>query len=149
MCVLASLVAALGWTTYAVTFTSSARYLPSEHYYIPFLVLAIPPVLWAIYVSRGDWVRAVPRIAWLPLAAAVIAVLAGASGTSTLPGQAEYNQWTHQYGYSTRNGIWVTITRTQFLDATNGWHRLFLGVPLVFVSLAVAGSRSPPRTSVP
>jgi hypothetical protein len=143
VCVGAGLMAALGWTAFAATFTFRERYLPVD-YCIPFIVLVIPLGCWALYVAQGVWLRAVPRIAWLPLAAAAIAVIASVARMSTLPDQPEYNTWSRQYGYQTRDGTWIRVTRAQFLDATNALHRVYLGVPLLIVTLAIAvifGSR--------
>ena len=159
--VAAAVLAAAGWAGWVVTFTPWARLMPSG-FSIPFFFLVFPVFGWSVYLltagrrrePRGRWrtdlvqtlprgprrtnlLAAFPRRARIPLGAAFVAVWATSlDAMSALPGQPGYDPKRHRYFYD-EHGVIVPATRDAYLHAVAVQNRLFLGVAMVFTSIAV------------
>lgn len=164
-CWTAGLFMAAGWASWALTFTPWSAWMP-DWYFVPFFVLMFPLFAWAMIVLNGGkrtrravswdalnlalpgWMR---PVAVAGVAAVVASFLIAASG---LPGQPEYDADSHRYVFD-NHGQLIPTTHAAYLHAVAAQNRLFLGMGILFLSLAFGvtyrerGRRAPHRTGPP
>jgi hypothetical protein len=147
VCVIAAIAAVACWISWAVTFTPWAQHLPSE-LSVPFFVLAFPLFGWSVWLqtvarrpagarsASADWTKAIPRAGRVLIVAAVAAAVAGGSTAITaLGGQPEYDPATHKYVLDSHGNL-TLVSRAAYLHALAVQNRLFLGLTLVFITVA-------------
>jgi hypothetical protein len=145
--VIAAIAAGTCWICWAVTFTPWAQHLPST-LFVPFFVLMFPLFGWAVWLlavvrrppgtRRGaaDWTTAISPAGRVLVGLAVAAAVAGgATAASALGGQPEYDPTTHTYDLD-NHGSLIVVSRAAYLHAVAAQNRLFLGVTLVFLTIA-------------
>lgn len=147
-CAAAAVAAAACWIVWAVTFTPWVRYLPSAAI-AAFFVLMFPLFGWSVWLlavarrppgaSRmsADWLAAIPRGGRVLVGLAVAAAVAGGlTAAGALGRQPEYDPTTHQYTLD-NHGHLTTVSKAAYLNALAAQNRLFLGVALVFITVAL------------
>ena len=147
VCVIAAIAAVACWICWAVTFTPWAQYLPSA-LFVPFFVLMFPLFGWSVWLqtvarrpagarrASADWMKSIPRGGRVLVALAVAAAVAGgATAASALGGQPEYDPTTHTYDLDNHGNL-IVVSRAAYLHAVAAQNRLFLGVTLVFLTVA-------------
>jgi hypothetical protein len=158
----AAVSAAVGGSSWVLTFTTWTSFMSSS-YFTPFFVLAFPLVGWSVFVVylRGPGWRgggrpnrqerqertraqqaallaAIPAPLRIPLGLLLAAVVVmSLLSRSSLPGAPEYNPGTGHYFYD-EHGALTLISRAAYLHAITAQDRLFLGISLVFTSIALA-----------
>ena len=147
VCLAAAVAATACWICWAVTFTPWAQHLPSA-LFVPFFVLMFPLFGWSVWLqtvarrpagarrTSADWMESIPRGGRVLVALAVAAAVAGGStAASALGGQPEYEPTTHTYDLDNHGNLTV-VSRAAYLHAVAAQNRLFLGVTLVFITVA-------------
>jgi hypothetical protein len=147
VCVIAAATLTTAAVSWLLTFTPWAQIMSSS-YFVPFFILVFPLFGWSIYIlsvvrrppgcrrQPADPLKQIPR-AKVPLMLAGAA--AGASFVTAMPsltGQPGYDRAKHRYFYDD-HGTLIPATRTGYLHAVAAQNRLFLGVMLVFLTVAV------------
>ena len=159
---IAAASAAVGGTSWVLTFTTWTSFMSSS-YFTPFFVLAFPLIGWSVFVvylhhpgwrgggrlnrqQRQDRARgqqaallaAIPARLRIPLGVLVAAVVVTSLlSPSSLPGAPGYDPSTGHYFYD-EHGTLTLITRAAYLHAVTAQDRLFLGISLIFASIALA-----------
>jgi hypothetical protein len=158
---IAAASAAVGGTSWVLTFTTWTSFM-SPSYFTPFFVLAFPLVGWSVLVvyrrhpgwrgggrvnrqQRKDRARAqqaallaaIPARLRIPLGVLVAAVVVTSLLSPSLPGAPGYDPSTGHYFYDD-HGTLTLITRAAYLHAVTAQDRLFLGISLIFTSIALA-----------
>ncbi len=147
VCVTAAIAVAACWVSWAMTFTPWARYLPSA-LFVPFFVLMFPLFGWSVWLqtaarrpagarrASAGWMNAIPRGGRVLVALAAAAAAAGwSTAASALGGQPGYDPATHRYVLNDHGNL-TPVSRAAYLHALAVQNRLFLGVTLVFLTVA-------------
>lgn len=147
-CVTAAIAASACWILWAVTFTPWGRHLPSA-LFVPFFVLTFPLFGWSVWLqtvarrppgarrASADWMEAIPRGGRVLVAlAAAAAVAGGSTAAGALGGQPGYDPATHRYVLD-NHGSLIPVSKAAYLHALAVQNRLFLGVTLVFITVAL------------
>jgi hypothetical protein len=159
---IAAASAAVGGASWVLTFTTWTSFM-SSNYFTPFFLLTFPLIGWSVfvmYLRRPEWrgsgrpnrqqrkdrardqqgapLAAIPAPLRIPLGVLLAAVIVTSLLTpSSLPGAPEYDPSTGHYFYD-EHGTLTLITRAAYLHAVTAQDRLFLGISLIFTSIAMA-----------
>ena len=149
VCFLAAACAAVCGVSWLLTFTPWTQFMGTS-YFVPFFVAMFPLFGWAVFVldsrrraqpdrrSPADWRKELPPAARIPITVIFVGVAVTFLLTMpSLPGQPEYQPTTHRYVYD-EHGVLIPATRSAWLHAVAAQNRLFLGVVLLFTSVAAA-----------
>ena len=147
VCVTAAIATVACWVSWAATFTAWAQHLPSA-LFVPFFALMFPLFGWSVWLqtaarrpagarrASAGWINAIPRGGRVLVALAVAAAVAGwSTAASALGGQPEYDPATHGYALDNHGNL-TPVSKAAYLHALALQNRLFLGVTLVFLTVA-------------
>jgi hypothetical protein len=147
VCVTAAIAVVACWVSWAMTFPPWAQHLPSA-LFVPFFVLMFPLFGWSVWLqtaarrpagarrASAGWMNAIPRGGRVLVALAAAAAAASwSTAASALGGQPGYDPATHRYVLNDHGNL-TPVSTAAYLHALAAQNRLFLGVTLVFLTVA-------------